>query len=152
MDGSSSPPSTTGYCGPDWPNISGTPFASRFSLSIGFHKIRGLARRLLTITSSRHLHRGWLKEYMMNSSADITSATTLCDVELKRFALALYHQHHSQILRRNGEDKRAEVGQVQCDRAGAFRGMRLQPRLEVYLKREVCDRGAKCLRSLLNWP
>jgi hypothetical protein len=35
------------------PNISGTPLASSLSLSIGFHKIRGLARRLLTIPSSR---------------------------------------------------------------------------------------------------
>jgi hypothetical protein len=35
------------------PNISGIPLASSLFLSIGFHKIRGLARRLLTIPSSR---------------------------------------------------------------------------------------------------
>ena len=40
-----------------WPNISGTPLASCFSLSIGFDKIRGLARQLLTIPSSRHLSK-----------------------------------------------------------------------------------------------
>ena len=32
----------------------------------------------------------------MNSSADIASATTLCDVEPKPFALGLYSQHRSQ--------------------------------------------------------
>ena len=35
---------------------------------------------------------------MMNSSADIASATTLCDIELKPFALALHRQHPSQIV------------------------------------------------------
>ena len=33
----------------------------------------------------------------MNSSADIASATTLCDVELVPFELALYGQHRSEI-------------------------------------------------------
>ena len=37
------------------PNIFGTPPAPPFSLSVGFHKIRGLAWRLLTIPSSFRL-------------------------------------------------------------------------------------------------
>ena len=86
----------------------------------------------------------------MNSATDVASATTLCDVQPKLSALALYRQCPSEILRRNGEDEQAEVGQVQRDRAGAFRGERLRFRLEIDLKREVCDRGAKCLRSLLS--
>ena len=50
----------------------------------------------VTVSQRRSLHRGWLKEYLMNSSADIASATTLYDIELKRFALGLYRQHRSQ--------------------------------------------------------
>ena len=87
----------------------------------------------------------------MSSSADIAPATTLCDAELTPFALASYRQHPSQLSEESGENERAEVGQVQCDSAGAFRGLRLHFRLEIDLKREVCDRGAKCLRSLLSW-
>ena len=37
------------------PNISGTPLAFPSPLSIGFYKIRGLARRPLTIPSSCHI-------------------------------------------------------------------------------------------------
>ena len=32
----------------------------------------------------------------MNSSADIAAATTLCDLELKPFAVSWYRQHRSQ--------------------------------------------------------
>ncbi|EDQ98502.1 uncharacterized protein LACBIDRAFT_299879 [Laccaria bicolor S238N-H82] len=42
---------------------------------------------------------------MMGSSADIASATTLRDVELNSFAIA---NTALMILRRNGEDERAE--------------------------------------------
>ena len=87
----------------------------------------------------------------MNSAADFASATTLCEVELTPFALASYRQHPSQLSEESGEDERAEVGQVECDSAGAFRRVRLQFRVEIELKREVCDRGAKCLRSLFSW-
>ena len=87
----------------------------------------------------------------MNSATDFASATTLCEVELTPFALASYRQHPSQLSEESGEDEQAEVGQVQCDRAGAFHGVRSQFRLEMDLKREPCDRGAKCLQSLLSW-
>ena len=42
----------------------------------------------VAIFQKRSLRRCWLKECMMNSAADVASATTLCDVELKPFAVS----------------------------------------------------------------
>ena len=85
------------------PNISGTPFASRFSLSIGFHNIRGLARRLLTIPSSRRLSRVVSPPTLVKRVSDESLtcrriSNDLCDVELKPFALPPYRQDRSQIF------------------------------------------------------
>ena len=49
----------------------------------------------------------------MDSSAVIVSATTFCDVERKPFALALYRQSERKL-----------DNSIQCNRAGAFRGVR----------------------------
>ena len=93
----------------------------------------------VAIFQRRHLHRRWLKVCMMNSAADVASATTLCDVEPNRLHWLCIVNPALKFLRRNGEDERAEVGQVQCDRAGAFCGVRLHFRLEIDLKREICN-------------
>ena len=46
------------------------------------------------------------------------------------------------FLRRNDEDERAEVGPVQCDKAGAFQGVRLQFWLEIDLRDAIEERSS----------
>ena len=64
----------------------GTPLASPFSLSIGFHMIQGLAWRLLSIPSLKSPSPKEVSPPMLvekvydDSSAGIASATTLRDV------------------------------------------------------------------------
>ena len=55
------------------------------------------------------------------------------------------------FLRRVARTNERKFDKSNLTGAGAFRQVRLQFRVEMDLKREVCDRGAKCLRSLLSW-